>query len=176
METSLTVTFFFWAFVALVLIQRLAELVIAKRNRQLALAKGAKEYGAKHYPLIAALHLLWFGFWIWESLARGPELSAGWYWWLLLFVFGQLIRYWAIASLGEAWNTRILIIPGAQRIRRGPYRFLPHPNYIAVAIEILAAPMIFGAWITALLGTIVNAIVLLKIRIPAENKALSELQ
>jgi len=88
------------------------------------------------------------------------------------FVLAQGLRYWAIASLGSAWNTRILIIPGAERVRRGPYKWVNHPNYIAVAIELLAVPLIFGAWRTALLASAANAVLLLAVRIPAENAAL----
>ena len=86
----------------------------------------------------------------------------------------QPLRYWAILSLGENWNTRILVVPGAKLVRRGPYRYLRHPNYIVVVVEILSFPLIFGAWITALVFSVLNAI-LLSARIRDENRALAEL-
>jgi methyltransferase len=89
-----------------------------------------------------------------------------------VFAAAQLLRYWAITTLGPRWNTRILIIPGLAPVRHGPYRYLRHPNYVAVALELLAIPLIFNAWLTALIATLLNAALLLLIRIPAEEKAL----
>jgi methyltransferase len=91
-----------------------------------------------------------------------------------LFLLVQPLRYWAILSLGENWNTRILVVPGANLVRRGPYRYLSHPNYVVVVVEILAFPLTFGAWITALVFTVLNAAVL-SLRIREENRALAEL-
>jgi len=93
---------------------------------------------------------------------------------LALFLLVQPLRYWVIFSLGESWNTKILVMPGAKPIRRGPYRYLNHPNYVVVVVEILAFPLIFGAWVTALVFTALNA-VLLFVRIREENRALAEL-
>ena len=91
-----------------------------------------------------------------------------------MFLLVQPLRYWAIFSLGESWNTRILVVPGAKAVGRGPYRYLKHPNYVVVVVEILAFPLIFGAWITALVFTVLNAAVL-SVRIREENRALAEL-
>jgi methyltransferase len=109
-----------------------------------------------------------------EGALRGPDFPAFWPVPLALFLLVQPLRYWAIFSLGETWNTRILVIPGAKLVRRGPYRFLRHPNYVVVVVEVLAFPLIFGAWITALVFSILNAI-LLYVRIKEENRALAEL-
>lgn len=159
----------------LIVIQRLFELRLAERNRTWAIAQGAKEYGAEHYPLFFILHPGWFVGWLAESILRGARLSRLWWLWLALFAAAQGLRYWAIASLGRYWNTRILIVPGARLVRNGPYRFLSHPNYLAVAMELAAVPMLFGAWLTALIAELLNAALLLGIRIPAEEAALKEL-
>jgi methyltransferase len=110
--------------------------------------------------------------WLLEGLAR-QQLSPIWWLWLAVFVLAQGLRYWAIQSLGRYWNTRIIIVPGAKKIASGPYRYLRHPNYLAVALELLSLPLIFNAWITALAATLLNAWLLLTVRIPAEEKALS---
>jgi methyltransferase len=160
----------------LIMIQRLLELRLAARNRAWALAAGAQEVGAGHYPLFFLLHTSWLVGWVVEAMLRGPALGQNWYFWLGLFGASQGLRYWCIASLGRFWNTRILIIPGAKAVRRGPYRFLAHPNYLAVAFELLSVPLIFGAWLAALVATILNAVLLLGVRIPAEEKALQLLE
>jgi methyltransferase len=156
----------------LIILQRLLELRLAARNRAGALAAGAREVGAGHYPLFFLLHTSWLVGWTGEALARGPHLSRGWSLWLALFGLAQALRYWAITSLGQRWNTRILVIPVALPVRRGPYRWLDHPNYLAVALELATVPLLFGAWLTALVASVLNALLLLGIRIPAEEKAL----
>ncbi len=93
---------------------------------------------------------------------------------MTLFLLAQLLRYWAILSLGDYWNTRVLIVPGTTLVRRGPYRYLRHPNYVVVAVEIMTFPLIFGAWVTALVFSALDA-ALLYIRIKTENRALAEL-
>lgn len=123
---------------------------------------------------MVALHAAWLLSTLVEGLMRGPGLPAYWLLPLAAFLLVQPLRYWAILSLGESWNTRILVVPGARPVRRGPYRFLNHPNYVVVAVEILAFPLIFGAWITALVFTALDAL-LLYVRIKAENRALREL-
>ena len=167
---------------AVVIAQRLLELRHAERNRKLALSRGAKEFGAKHFPLFLVLHTAWILGWLLESW-RGSTNAPLWaspfqvmlsIVCLCAFALAQGLRYWAISSLGEAWNTRILVIPDAERVRTGPYKFLTHPNYVAVVMELAAVPLIFGAWKTALLASIANACILLFIRIPAENRALQE--
>jgi methyltransferase len=161
--------------ISAVIVQRLVELRLAEKNRQKALSAGAVEVGAKHYPLFVILHTAWLAGWLVESIVAPHTMTFGDSLALFeAFLLAQGLRYWAIASLGEAWNTRILVLPGARRIRRGPYKWVSHPNYIAVAIELLCAPLIFGAWRTALVATILNAALLLLIRIPMENKAMQE--
>jgi methyltransferase len=161
--------------VALVAVQRLLELVLARHNERRTRAKGAIERGRGHYPLIVALHSLWFVSILVEGTWRGPELFPYWPVPLALFLLAQSLRYWAIFSLGEYWNTKILIVPGAKLVRRGPYRCLNHPNYVAVVVEIFTFPMIFDAWITALIFTALNT-VLLSVRIHEESHALAELE
>ena len=170
------VNLLFWSLIASLILQRLFELRLAQKNGRLALAAGANEFGARHYPFIVLFHILWFVCWIWESLESGPKLNSLWPYWLALLCLAQGLRYWAITSLGPYWNTRIFVIPGGLRIQKGPYRLLPHPNYIAVAVELICIPMIFGAWITALVASILNALLLLCFRLPAENRALQLLQ
>ena len=160
--------------VMLVALQRLAELVLARRNGRRARARGAVERGRWHYPLIVGLHVLWLLSTLAEGLLRGPEFPAYWPVALAAFLVVQPLRYWAIFSLGESWNTRILVVPGAKMVRRGPYRYLSHPNYVVVAVEILSFPLIFGAWTTALVFSALNATVL-AVRIREENRALKEL-
>lgn len=158
----------------LVAAQRLLELVLARRNEGLAHVKGATEWGRGHYVFIVVLHVFWLVCILVEGTLRGPELPFYWPMALALFLIAQPLRYWAILSLGESWNTKILVVPGARPIRRGPYRYLNHPNYVAVVLEILAFPLIFGAWVTALVFTLLNA-ALLFVRIREENRALEEL-
>ena len=160
--------------VALVGVQRLIELVLALRNELRARARGAVERGRSHYLFIVALHSLWLLATLIEGLLRGPELPALWPIPLALFLLVQPLRYWALVSLGERWNTKILVVPGAKPIRRGPYKYLSHPNYVVVVVEILTFPLIFGAWVTALVFTVLNA-AMLWVRVREENRALTEL-
>jgi methyltransferase len=160
--------------VALVAAQRLFELMLARRNERRARARGAVERGRGHYPFIVALHVLWLASTLVEGLLRGPDFPAFWPVPLALFLLAQPLRYWAVFSLGENWNTKILVVPGARPVKRGPYRYLKHPNYVVVVVEILAFPLIFGAWITALVFTALNAAIL-SVRIREENRALAEL-
>jgi methyltransferase len=162
-----------YAFIAFVIVQRLLELRLAKRNEAWARSQGAIEHAPEHYPWMVALHTAWILATFFESSARGSQLGPFWFVWLGVFALAQFGRYWAISSLGPYWNTRILIVPGAKLVRRGPYRFIPHPNYLVVALELLTGPLIFGAWISAILFTALNAILLLGVRIPAEERALA---
>jgi methyltransferase len=163
---------FLVSFLGFVVVQRLLELRVAARNRQWALARGATEYAPEHYPLIVVLHIAWIAGFALEGFARGANLSVLWEIWLSIFVIAQIGRYWAIASLGFYWNTRILIVPGAELVRRGPYKFFSHPNYLVVALELFSGPMVFGASITAIIFSLLNAVLLLGVRIPAEERAL----
>ena len=123
---------------------------------------------------MVGLHVLWLASTLVEGLLRGPEIPAWWPVPLVAFLLVQPLRYWAIVSLGMNWNTRILVVPGGKVVRSGPYRYLTHPNYVVVAVEILTFPLIFGAWTTAIVFSILNA-ALLFVRIRTENRALQEL-
>ena len=147
--------------------QRLAELIWARRNTRALLAKGAYEVAPEHYPLIVAVHAAWLaGLWI---VAWNAPVNL---FWLAVFAVLQCLRLWILWTLGGRWTTRILIVPGETLIRRGPYRFIPHPNYAIVAGEIAALPLTFGQPLFALIFTALNG-ALLYTRIKAENRALS---
>ena len=155
---------------ALVTLQRLGELWLARRNTRALLAQGGVEIGAGHYPLIVSLHAAWLaGLWV-LAWARPVEPV-----WLGVFVILQLLRVWVIASLGGRWTTRIILLPGTPLVRRGPYRFVRHPNYLVVAGEIAVLPLAFGLPVFALVFSVVNAGVLW-IRIAAESKGLDRSQ
>jgi len=160
--------------VGLVALQRLLELRLSRRHERILRSRGAVERGRGHYPLMVGLHVLWLLSTLVEGSLRGDGLPAYWPIPLALFLLVQPLRYWAIFSLGENWNTRILVIPGAKLVTHGPYRYFPHPNYVVVAVEIATLPLIFGAWVTALVFSILNA-ALLFVRIREENRALAEL-
>lgn len=155
--------------VLLVAAQRLAELAVARRNTARLLAQGAAEHGAGHYPLIVLLHAAWLvSLPLIVPAGQRPDP-----WLLGLFVLLQPLRVWVIASLGGRWTTRVIVLPGALPVRSGPYRWLRHPNYLIVAAEIALLPLAFGAWEHALVFSLLNAFVLLGIRIPCESRALS---
>jgi methyltransferase len=160
--------------VCLVVLQRLLELWYSRRNERRLRARGAVERGAGHYPLMVGLHSLWLISTLVEEFLRGPEIPTWWPVPLAAFLLVQPLRYWAIVSLGVNWNTRVLVLPGMKLVKSGPYRYFPHPNYVVVAVEILTFPLIFGAWITAIVFTLLNAALLL-VRIRTENRALKEL-
>lgn len=156
------------AIVILVLVtaQRLSELVIARRNTAALLARGAREVGASHYPVMVALHTSWIvGLWL---LAPWQPVSLGL---LALYGVAQMFRVWILATLGRRWTTRILIVPGEQLVARGPYRFMRHPNYALVAVEMPLLPMVFGLWWFALLFELLN-FAMLAWRISIEERAL----
>jgi methyltransferase len=155
---------------ALVTLQRLGELWLSNRNTLRLLARGAREVGAAHYPLIVAVHALWLATLWW--LAPGRPVDA---FWLGIFVLLQLTRIWVLATLGDRWTTRIIILPDAPLVRAGPYRFVNHPNYVVVVGEIAVLPLVFRLWPVALLFTFLNAAAL-GVRIRAENRALGRLR
>ncbi len=154
--------------VSLVALQRLAELLYARRNTRRLIQRGAVEYGANHYRLLVALHTAWLV----AIIAVVPE-DATTYWLPLgLFLLLQTVRLWIIATLGVFWTTRIISLPAAPLVRRGPYRFLRHPNYLIVIVEIGLLPLAFGAWRTALVFSLLN-FALLAWRRRVEDEALS---
>lgn len=163
------------ALVVLVGIERCAELAVARRNARIARSRGAVEFGRRHYPLIVLLHSGLLAGAVAEVWLRRPIVPVGVAAALLLVLLAaQLLRWWCIATLGPQWNTRVLVIPGARRVRHGPYGWLPHPNYLAVVGEGAALPLIGGAWITAVVFSVSN-LVLLGQRIRVENRALLDL-
>jgi methyltransferase len=145
-----------YAIIFLVVLQRLGELVLANRNTRRLKAQGAVEIGAAHYPLIVLLHTAWLLAVLW-LLPAGLEISWPW---LAIFVLLQAARIWVIASLGPYWTTRIISVPGAPLVRRGPYRFVRHPNYLVVAGEILALPLAFHEILVAIFFSLANAAIL----------------
>ena len=155
---------------ALVTLQRLGELWLSRRNTRRLLADGAHEHSPGHYPLIVAVHALWLTSLWWLAPVR-PIAPI----WLALFILIEIGRIWVLASLGRRWTTRIIVLARAPLVRRGPYRFVSHPNYLVVAAEIAVLPLVFGLWQVALIFTLLNAAVL-AIRIRAENAALSACQ
>ena len=155
---------------ALVTLQRIGELWLSNRNTRRLLGRGAREVGAGHYPLIVAVHALWLITLWWLAPTRPVDGF-----WLALYVLLQLARIWVLASLGARWTTRIITLPDAPLVRRGPYRFVNHPNYVVVTGEIAVLPLAFGLWPVALLFTLLNAAVLAT-RIREENRALSSLR
>ena len=158
---------------AMVGIQRLLELRLSRRNEHRLRVRGAIECGRSHYPFMVTLHALWLLSTAVEGSRRKSEARLGRAA-LAAFLLAQPIRYWAIKALGDHWNTRILVVPGEKLVRRGPYRYVRHPNYLVVATEVLALPLIFGAWATALVFSALNA-ALLAVRIREEERALREL-
>ena len=158
-------------FVAAVALQRFGELAISARHARRVRARGAHESGAGHFPLIVLVHVLFPLCLVAETALLGATPGRWWPAWLALWAGAQLLRYSAIHALGDRWNVRILVVPGEAPVQSGPYRFLRHPNYVAIVAELFAGPMVFGAWRTALLITVVNAFAL-RLRIRAENAAL----
>ena len=155
---------------ALVTLQRVGELFLARYNTTRLKARGAFEVAPGHYPLIVLLHAAWLiGLW-WLAWNRPLYLWLG-----VAFLAVEGLRVWTLMSLGDRWTTRIIILPGAPLVRRGPYRFIPHPNYTVVCAEILLLPLCFGLWIYAAVFTALNAAILF-VRIRAENAALAKLR
>ncbi len=152
-----------------VVVQRLAELVYAKANTRRLLAEGGKEHGRAHYPLFILLHGSWLI--VIAVVAQPAAQPNGWI--MVAFIASQLFRFWTLASIGRWWTTRIISAPHFPRIRKGPYRFLPHPNYTVVVAEIALVPLLLGAPSLVLVFTIANAM-LLAWRIRIEAQVLTE--
>lgn len=150
----------------LVTLSRLAELPIASANTRRLIAAGGHEIAAGHYPAIVALHASWLGALWW--LAPGRPVSLPF---LAAFGLVEVARIWTLQTLGKRWTTRIIVVPGETLVRRGPYRFVNHPNYLVVIAEIALLPLVFGLWQAALIFSALNA-AMLTVRIRAENQAL----
>jgi len=168
--TTLT---FFTVVVLLVGLERLAELVVSRRNAAWSLRNGGYETGREHYPVMVVLHTGLLAGMLVEAWVRRPDvpltLAATM---LVLVLASQALRWWCIATLGRRWNTRVIVVPGLPLVRSGPYRFFSHPNYVAVVVEGVALPLLHAAWVTAVVFTVANAL-LLAVRLRVENTALS---
>jgi len=165
----------FTVVVALVGLERLAELVVSNRNAAWSLERGGRETGQGHYPFMVVLHSgLLVGMLV-EAWVRRPDVPAALAWSMLaLAIASQALRWWCITTLGPRWNTRVIVVPGLAPVTGGPYRFFRHPNYVAVVVEGVALPLVHGAWITAVVFSILNA-ALLTVRIRVEDEALRSL-
>lgn len=157
--------------------ERIAELIVSSRNAAWSFARGGVEFGRGHFPPMVALHTglllaclaeVWFG----------DRPFIPWLGWpmLALVLASQALRWWCIAALGPRWNTRVIIVRDLPLVTRGPYRWLKHPNYVAVMVEGFALPLVHTAWITAIAFTALNAVLLLAVRIPCENRALASVE
>ena len=164
----------FTILIAAVGVERLAELVVSKRNAAWAAERGGVETGAGHYPFMVVLHTGFLAGALVEVWVRRPDvpplLAASMF---VVAVASQALRWWCITTLGPRWNTRVIVVPGLPLVEGGPYRFFRHPNYVAVIAEGIALPLVGGAWITALVFTVLNA-GLLRVRIGTEERALDD--
>jgi methyltransferase len=152
--------------------ERVAELAVARRNAEWSLARGAVESGRGHYPVMVALHTgLLAGCAAEVGLGGRPFVAALGVPMVVVLAAAQALRWWCVSTLGPRWNTRVIVVPGLPLVDRGPYRWLSHPNYVAVVAEGIALPLVHGAWITALVFTALIG-VLLGVRIACENTAL----
>ncbi|WP_193312839.1 isoprenylcysteine carboxyl methyltransferase family protein [Georgenia subflava] len=162
----------FTALVVAVGLERLAELVVARRNAAWSFARGGVESGRGHYPVMVVLHTALLVGALVEVWVRRPEFLPPLGWPMLVLALGaQALRWWCIATLGPRWNTRIIVVPGLPLVDGGPYRWFRHPNYVAVVVEGFALPLVHSAWLTAATFTVLNA-ALLTVRIRLENRAL----
>jgi methyltransferase len=156
-------------------LERLAELVVSKRNAAWSVQRGGIESGQRHYPLMVVLHTgLLVGALAEVWLRRPGFVPALGFPMLALVLASQALRWWCITTLGRQWNTRVIVVPGLPRVTGGPYRFLSHPNYVAVVVEGFALPLVGSAWITAVVFSLCNA-VLLAVRLRVESRALAAL-
>ncbi|WP_182525511.1 isoprenylcysteine carboxyl methyltransferase family protein [Nocardioides dongkuii] len=162
----------FTVLILLVGLERVAELVVSQRNAAWAFARGGVETGRGHYPVMVLIHTgLLVGCLVEAWLADREFLPALGWTMLALVVLSQVVRWWCIGTLGHQWNTRVIVVPGLPLVSSGPYRFLPHPNYLVVVLEGLALPLVHSAWVAAAVFTVANA-ALLRVRIRAEERAL----
>ncbi|MGB7316636.1 MAG: isoprenylcysteine carboxylmethyltransferase family protein [Planktotalea sp.] len=158
-----------FVFLGFIIVQRLSELVIAKRNTARLLAKGAYEVGAEHYPIMVGMHSAWIVCLLF--LGYDEHVALGW---LLIFVVLQGFRIWILGTLGGRWTTRVIILP-EPLVVAGPFKYFRHPNYMLVVAEIIVAPMVLGLVWVAVIFTVLNA-AMLYVRIGVEEKALSALR
>lgn len=162
----------YYLFILLIGAERLVELAVSRRNAQWSFAHGGREFGQGHYPVMVGMHALLLVSCVAE-VATQHRPFLPWLGWpmVALVVASTAMRWWCVATLGRHWNPRLIVIPGAPLVRRGPYRLIHHPNYTAVAVEVAALPLVHSAWWTAVVFTLANAAVL-RVRIQEENRAL----
>jgi methyltransferase len=163
----------FWVLLAVIAVERLAELVVSARHASALLARGGTEYGFGHFPVMIALHVGLVAGCVLEPLLAHRSFIPGLGWPMLAVTLAANgLRWWCIATLGDRWTARVIVLPGQPLVRSGPYRWFGHPNYVAVIIEGAALPLTGSAWITAGAFTVANAI-LLTVRIRCESRALA---
>lgn len=161
--------------VALVALERLVEMIVSGRNAAWSFARGGRETGRGHYPVMVLLHTGLLVAMVVEAVVRRPDVAPALAWSMLaLVVASQALRWWCIAALGPRWNTRVIVVPDLPPIRTGPYRLFSHPNYVAVVVEGIALPLVHASWITAVTFTVLNA-GLLAVRLRVESAALASL-
>lgn len=160
--------------IAAVVVERIAELVVSQRNLSWSRERGGVEFGARHYPAMVTLHTALLVGCLVEAMYRPFLPALGWPM-LAVALAAQGLRWWCITTLGHQWNTRVVVVPDAVRVTGGPYRFFSHPNYVAVVAEGIALPLVHTAWVTAVVFTVLNAVVL-RTRIGVENAALARLR
>ncbi|RKQ38007.1 isoprenylcysteine carboxyl methyltransferase family protein [Oceanobacillus halophilus] len=162
---------FLWLLFIFIIIQRLIELKIARRNEQWMRERGGIELASEHYKWFVIIHGLFFISILFEVFLRDLRTIEMNNYLFSLFLLTQLVRVWCIQSLGKFWNTKIIVLPNVALVKRGPYRYIKHPNYIIVGIELFLIPLLFGAYLTSIIFPIFH-LLLMRIRIPAEEKAL----
>ena len=155
--------------------ERIAELLLSKRNARIQLSRGAVEVGAGHFRVMTLVHALFLPAcfaeaWLLGHSAPAPVAAIA----MLGVISAQALRWWAVSTLGTRWNVRVIAKPGDPPVSSGPYKIVRHPNYLAVALELFSLPLVHGAWICAVVFTLANAL-LMRVRIPAEERALGEL-
>ncbi|MUK87310.1 hypothetical protein GMD78_02695 [Ornithinibacillus sp. L9] len=166
-------TTWMWILIFFIICQRLVELLIAKSNEKWMKDRGGIEKGEEHYKWFIYLHCLFFLSVMVEVMINGKPNHQLNYAFFFIFIAAQLCRIWCIYTLGRFWNTKIIVLPRVALIKKGPYKYVKHPNYIIVAVELFIIPMLFGAYISAFIFPVLH-ILLLKIRIPSEEKALAK--
>ena len=162
----------YYLFILAIAVERLVELVVSRRNAQWSFANGGEEFGRGHYPAMVSMHALLLVSCIVEvAFLHRPFIP--WLGWPMVALVGAstVLRWWCAATLGKHWNPRVIVVPGAPLVTRGPYRWLHHPNYTAVTVEVAALPLVHSAWLTAIVFSLANAAVL-NVRIRTENRAL----
>jgi methyltransferase len=163
----------YWALLAVICVERVCELVVSTRHANASLARGGVESGARHFPVMVALHAALLAGCVIEPLVAHRTFIPALGWTMIaVVVAANGLRWWCIATLGPYWSARVIVIPGTSLVRSGPYRWFAHPNYVAVIVEGAALPLAGSAWITAITFTVLNAI-LLTVRIRCEVRALA---